>query len=88
MNLTVPKLRFPKFIDSWKEKKLGDITTFLDEKRVPLKAYDREQREGYFPYYGASGIIDYVDDYIFDEELICLEKMVRTSSVETQNWFF
>ena len=36
--------------------------------RKPLKESEREK--GIYPYYGASGIVDYVSDYIFDEELV------------------
>jgi len=68
----VPKLRFSGFSDEWSEVKLSDISTFLDNKRVPLKEDDRKQMKGKYPYYGASGIIDYIDDYIFDEELILM----------------
>ena len=68
----VPKLRFSGFDDEWNEVKLGDISTFLDNKRIPLKEDDRKQIKGEYPYYGASGIIDYVNDYIFDEELILM----------------
>ena len=56
----------------WEEKKLGDIVVFLDEKRRPLEKGERVS--GIYPYYGASGIIDYVKDYIFDEELILLSE--------------
>ena len=68
----VPKLRFSGFTDEWNEVKLGDISTFLDNKRIPLKEDNRKQIKGEYPYYGASGIIDYVNDYIFDEELILM----------------
>ena len=68
----VPKLRFAGFNEEWNEVKLGDISTFLDNKRVPLKEDDRKHMKGEYPYYGASGIIDYVNDYIFDEELILM----------------
>ena len=56
----------------WEEKKLGEVAQFLDGKRIPLKSSERSKRNGPYPYYGASGIIDYVDDYIFDEELVLL----------------
>lgn len=56
----------------WTERKLGQVVEFLDSQRVPLKEEHRAQRKGIYPYYGASGIIDYVDDYIFDEELVLL----------------
>lgn len=70
------KLRFKddkgeEFPD-WEEKKLGEVVEFLDERRVPLKDSDRIKRQGRYPYYGASGIIDYIDDFLFDEQLILL----------------
>jgi type I restriction enzyme, S subunit len=45
---------------------LGDVIEFFDSKRVPLSSMDRSMRQGSFPYYGASGIIDWIDGYIFD----------------------
>ena len=45
---------------------------FLDGQRRPIKSGDRAKIAGTYPYYGASGIVDYVNDYIFDEELILL----------------
>ena len=56
----------------WKKKKLEDVVEFLDGQRKPLEAGQRVS--GKYPYYGASGIIDYVNDYIFDEELILLSE--------------
>ncbi|KHE72486.1 restriction endonuclease subunit S [Halobacillus sp. BBL2006] len=50
----------------WEVKTLGDVSNLLDSKRVPLSRMEREKREGIFPYYGATSIMDYVDDYIFD----------------------
>lgn len=50
--------------------KLEDCVEFLDEKRVPLSANERATLEKVYPYYGAQGIIDYVDDYLFDGEYI------------------
>ena len=58
--------------NEWRRCHLIDVVDFLDSKRIPLKEGDRKARKGPYPYYGASGIIDYVDDYIFDEELILL----------------
>lgn len=66
----VPKLRFREFRENWQKKRLRDITTFYNSKRIALTASDREKGE--YPYYGASGIIDYVKDYIFDGEYILL----------------
>ncbi len=67
-----PKLRFPKFQNDWEEKQLGEIANFLDSKRIPLSEEERNKRKGQYPYYGASGIIDYVDDFIFDGEYVLL----------------
>ena len=50
--------------------RLGDICEILDSKRVPITASNR--KAGIYPYYGANGIQDYVDDYIFDDELVLL----------------
>lgn len=54
------------------KKKLEDIAIFLDNKRKPLE--QSERIHGKYPYYGASGIIDYINDYIFDEELVLLSE--------------
>ena len=50
--------------------RLGDICEILDSKRVPITASDR--KAGIYPYYGANGVQDYVNDYIFDDELVLL----------------
>lgn len=50
----------------WMLTPLGEAADNLDGKRVPLKMSDRDQRHGKYPYYGASGIIDYIDDFLFD----------------------
>lgn len=58
--------------NDWEQRKLSDCVEFLDTMRRPLKEGDREK--GPYPYYGASGIVDYVSDYIFDEELVLLSE--------------
>ena len=50
--------------EGWIVKKLGEVCEILDSLRKPVTKKDR--REGIYPYYGASGIQDYVDSYIFD----------------------
>lgn len=57
---------------AWEEKKLDEVVEFLDGLRKPLETGERIA--GPYPYYGASGIIDYVENYIFDEELILLSE--------------
>lgn len=44
----------------------------LNSKRKPIKQADRNKRQGDYPYYGAFGIIDHIDDYVFDGEYILL----------------
>lgn len=56
----------------WDVCDLQDAVDFLDGMRRPVKSGDRAKISGVFPYYGASGIVDYVNDYIFDDELILL----------------
>lgn len=58
----------------WEVKRLGEVCTFLDSQRIPIKDMDREKMQGKYPYYGASGIIDYINDYIFDDNLILLSE--------------
>ena len=58
--------------NGWTQTILEKQVLFLDNKRVPIKQHDRAKRQGIFPYYGASGIIDYINDYLFDDELILL----------------
>jgi type I restriction enzyme S subunit len=58
--------------EEWEVETLGEVVDFLDGKRRPIKDSDRAKMRGQYPYYGASGIIDYVNDYIFDENLILL----------------
>ena len=51
---------------------LDKISENLDSKRKPITSSDRV--EGEIPYYGASGIVDYVKDYIFDEVLLLVSE--------------
>ncbi|HEX9928940.1 MAG TPA: restriction endonuclease subunit S [Pyrinomonadaceae bacterium] len=71
---TVPKLRFKEFEDceEWVIKPLSEIAENLDSKRIPITESEREK--GDVPYYGASGIIDYVKDYIFNDKLLCISE--------------
>ncbi|MCR4936186.1 MAG: restriction endonuclease subunit S [Oscillospiraceae bacterium] len=46
--------------------RLGDVTINHDRIRVPLSSMERAKRKGQYRYYGAQGIIDYIDDYLFD----------------------
>ena len=67
---TRPRLRFPEFRNApeWELGTLGDVCEVLNNRRVPISSSDR--RPGSFPYYGASGVVDFVDHFIFDERLL------------------
>ena len=54
----------------WTEQHLGELTDNFDAIRVPVKQADR--RPGPYPYYGASGIVDHVHDYLFDGEYLLI----------------
>jgi type I restriction enzyme, S subunit len=71
---TVPRLRFPEFLDAgaWEVKAFSSVGINFDSKRVPIT--ESERVKGSIPYYGASGVIDYVKDFIFDEELLCISE--------------
>ena len=52
----------------WREVRLGDMADVLDARRIPLNAEDRSKMPGEYPYYGANGVIDFIDRWIFDED--------------------
>lgn len=56
----------------WEVVTLNEVTVNHDSKRVPIKSVDRQSIQGKYRYYGASGVIDYVEDYIFDGRYILL----------------
>ena len=56
----------------WQLRALGDLADNEDGQRVPVKKADREKMAGAFPYYGASGVIDFVDNYLFDGERLLI----------------
>jgi type I restriction enzyme, S subunit len=56
--------------DDWRERPLGELTDNFDGVRVPVKEADR--RAGPYPYYGASGVVDHVDRYLFDGEYLLI----------------
>lgn len=61
-----------KYAYVWEQRKLEEVVEFLDTMRKPLEGAKRIP--GPYPYYGASGIVDYVDGYLFDEELVLLSE--------------
>lgn len=57
---------------SWETKCIGEVTECLDSRRIPIRESDRKSTTSEFPYCGANGVLGYIDDYIFDEELILI----------------
>lgn len=57
-----------------KFEKLGRVTKNLDNKRIPLNSSQRDgkSKEGLYPYIGANNIMGYINEYIFDEKILCL----------------
>lgn len=62
----------PSCPEHWRLLPLKRVTRCLDGRRIPLSATERAGRSGPYPYYGASSIVDRVDDYLFDEPLVLL----------------
>ncbi|NLJ61480.1 MAG: restriction endonuclease subunit S, partial [Firmicutes bacterium] len=58
--------------EHWEIRQLKYVTECLDRKRIPLNAEQRWEMQGEYPYWGANGILDYVNDWLFDEELVLL----------------
>jgi type I restriction enzyme S subunit len=57
---------------TWAWARFGDITINRDGERVPVSSSDREQRTKVYDYYGASGVIDKIDGYLFDKTLLLI----------------
>lgn len=53
-------------------KKIEEVCEILDNKRIPLNDEERLNIKGSIPYYGANGVLDFINKYIFDEELVLL----------------
>jgi type I restriction enzyme, S subunit len=58
--------------EGWIWASFDQLTENFDGQRIPLKSKDRDRRSGPYPYYGASGIIDDIDDFLFDGEFLLI----------------
>ncbi len=56
----------------WEVVRLGEVVEIYDHKRIPLSEMERNKRKGQYPYCGANGVIDFIDDYIFDGVYVLL----------------
>lgn len=61
-------------MNEWKAFSLIDLCEIMDSKRKPISHTEREKIKGSFPYYGASGIVDYINDYIFFYDTILISE--------------
>lgn len=52
--------------NGWRLGTVGDIIQLHDSKRVPLSGSERDKMKKIYPYYGATSLMDYVDNYLFD----------------------
>ncbi|WP_320199519.1 restriction endonuclease subunit S [Agrobacterium sp. rho-13.3] len=58
--------------EGWRESDVAGTCEILDSRRKPLNSEERRIRRGAFPYWGANGIVDYIDDWLFDEPLVLM----------------
>ena len=63
------KREIPK---GWDVTTIGKITANFDSQRIPLSQNQRESIKGTIPYYGATGVMDYINDYIFDGQYVLI----------------
>jgi type I restriction enzyme S subunit len=70
--LITGKKRLPGFGGEWEVLALKETTDCLDHLRVPLNDAKRSKMQGDYPYCGANGILDYVNDYIIDNDIILI----------------
>jgi type I restriction enzyme S subunit len=62
----------PPLPEGWGATPVRYASTCLDGRRVPLNVEERSRRQGEYPYWGANGVVDSVDDHLFDEPLVLL----------------
>ena len=67
--------------EGWKITTIGDITINHDSERIPVKGSDRDNMKGDIPYYGATGIMGYVDRPIFDGDFVLV---AEDGSIKTE----
>ncbi len=68
-----------------KEYRFDEITVNFDKKRVPLSGAQREKRQGKYRYYGAQGVIDHIDEFIFDGTYLLIAEDGENLKSKKQN---
>jgi type I restriction enzyme S subunit len=69
----------------WRKLNFSEIVTNENSKRVPINKLERDKRKGDYPYYGATGIIDTIDDYLFDGEFLLIAEDGKNLMLKRKN---
>jgi len=72
LGLRLKKTEIGEIPEDWEVVRLGEVIEIFDSKRIPLSEKERQNMKGSYPYCGANGVIDYINDYIFDGEYVLL----------------
>src|ERR1700677_257914 len=79
-----------KSVVTWSRRSVGALSINFDRHRVPLSSTQRESRRGSYPYWGANGPIDSIEDYIFEGPHILIAEdgntVVRADGRATVHW--
>ena len=70
--LLTGKTRLPGFSGKWKTKRLEQMIDCLDHLRIPLNETQRASMSGPYPYCGANGVLDYVNNFVLDDDVILI----------------
>ena len=70
--LLTGQTRLPGFSGEWEVRTLRESTDCLDGVRVPLNEAQRAQMKGDYPYCGANGVLDFVNGYVIDDNIILI----------------
>ena len=70
--LLTGKIRMPGFSGAWETKRLEHIINCCDHVRIPLNGTQRGNMPGPYPYCGANGVLDYVNDFVIDDDVILI----------------
>ncbi len=64
---------FGEIPEGWSVRKFGDVSSCFDSKRIPLSKKQRQEKKpGHVPYYGATSVMDYVNEWVFDDVYLLL----------------
>ncbi len=70
--LLTGRTRLPGFSGKWERRQLKHVLDCLDHVRIPLNESQRAKMPGSYPYCGANGVLDYVNDFVLDDDVILI----------------